>query len=160
MRRLTTRALSGFVLASLTLMTACKARDTLVVLDIDATTTLTGVATFHGEAIIGAQTKTFDVDATSATLPPAQDVGILVPPDLSGTITVTLEARDSKGNVLATGMQSGTIRVSDRVDLAITLGAGAEADMSMPVAGNDLGNDLGNGECSDVCAGTSLNVCS
>jgi hypothetical protein len=118
------------------------------------------VATFHGEAVIGTQTKTFDVDATSATLPPQQEVGILVPPDLSGMIQVTLEARDSNGNVLATGAQSGTIRVSDRVDLTITLGVGAASDMSMPVAGSDLGNDLGNGECSDVCAGTSLNVCS
>ena len=150
------RALGRLTLASLTLLVACKSRDTLVVLDIDATATLSGVASFHIEAVIGQQTKSFDVTAPSATLPPAQEVGILVPPDLSGVIQVTVEARDSHGGMLAMGSQSGTIRVSDRIDLTVTLGAGVGADLS--AGGNDLAPP--NSACSDSCSGTSsLNVC-
>ena len=120
------------------LLTGCTSRSSLslVVVSVDADAPLADVATLHARVTVGDTTREFDVHPTGGaalTIPPAQSFGIDIPRSMTGPLAVHVEARDSNGDVTASGDGSGTISVGARADVTIHLSVAAVgADMATP----------------------------
>ncbi len=151
------RTLKPLVVA-LALAVGCAKGSGTVVLDVSAVPPLTGVATLSGTVAVGSRTVPINVTLTDG--PVAIDSGhirtlaIVVPLSLGDQLTATLEASDSNGITLGTGMGTKIVLAGKRVDLSITLGPLTILDMGVPDldvedAGSMCNADLG--DAGGIC---------
>lgn len=142
--------LSGRALGALLVLGAigavgCRQRDALVVVTVDSTGPLDGIASLHGSAMAGGRTSALDLSSvfdggSTISIPPARMFGILVPASIGGAISVEIEASDASGRPIASGSGTGTVTAGQRSDIAITFGSGM-----------DFGLDLGAGDSASGC---------
>lgn len=107
---------------------ACNGADSLVVVTVDAATPIAGIASLHARVTAGGRTAEFDVHPVgggAVDVPPAQNFGVVMPRNLSGSVDVHVEARDPSQQPLAVGDGTGTIHVGGRADVQISLGESA-----------------------------------
>ena len=118
---------------ALLLVAGCgsKSSMSLVVVSVDADTTIGDVASLHVRATIGATTREFDVRPTGGSplsIPPAQTFGIDIPRSLTGSVDLHVDAHDATDAVVASGDGSGPINLGGRADLTIHLAGSAGGD--------------------------------
>jgi hypothetical protein len=120
------RALNVVVLASVLAAVGCKAGDGLVVVTVDASPALSGIAYLHTVAHAGAKSMSYDVGRGSGPfdIPPAKTFAFDVSTVSSGSFDVDVEAHDAADNLLASGSGSVALAAGSRRDISITLGAG------------------------------------
>jgi hypothetical protein len=123
------------------LIAACQKGDGLVVVTVTAMPAIENVATLHAKSTVGSKSAEFDVPVGStSTLSDAQsfDFGIDVPLKYGGNIRVEIEARDSAGTPLASGVGTGKVSAGRRTEVPVVLGGGAVDMGAMDLRNVDL----------------------
>jgi hypothetical protein len=111
---------------------ACSSAGTAVVVTVDASHALTGVAQLQVVASVGTTSRSYTFNIDGGTIPPARSFAIDVPASVSGTLAVQVTAIDSASKALGAGQGSSPLAPGKREDIAITLNAG-------PGGGDDAG---------------------
>jgi hypothetical protein len=117
-------------------LAGCTAHDSLVVVSVSASPPLGGISYIHAVANAGGKSMTYDIGkgASTFSLPPAKSFAFDVTTVSGGSFTVTVEARDSKGDALASGSGAVTLAPGATRDIDITLGEsrdGGTGDLSL-----------------------------
>jgi hypothetical protein len=113
----------------------CPKGESLVIVKVDATTTIDQIAVLHATSMIDGITMEHDLGggADPFTIPPAKTFGIQVQSSLSGSFAVRVEARNAAGRALAIGQGSANISPGERSEIAITLAPVTPIVQSKPV---------------------------
>lgn len=153
----------------------CSSSGTLIVVTVDASTPIAGVQTLHLVASGGGRARSFSLASPSPTIPPAQTVGIDVPPNVKGTFALHVEVLDAGGATLGAADRSFALSTGRRNDVTLDVAAGApvpdlaEGDdfglgpdlayvaacgngIRDPLEGCDDGNTVSQDGCSATCA--------
>jgi hypothetical protein len=133
----------------------CASGDALVVVTVDATRPVDGIADLRATASAGGQTMSYDLGASEApfAIPPSRTFAVQVPAAISGVLTITVEARGQAGDVLATG-EATTELAGGRSDVIIELG-GSSVD-----GGTDLASPIVTAQSVWIAGGGSASAAS
>ncbi len=119
---------------------ACGKVGTSVKLTLDANPALSGITRLHLTMTNGSTTREVDVTPPVATIPPAIDVAIHVPPTAKGTLGVTVIAF-ADAMVLGNAHDEVELDPGQVVPLALTLGQGPLPDLrALDLVGIDGGS--------------------
>lgn len=135
----------------LLLSAACGKVGTSVKVTLDASPMLSGITRLHLEMTNGSTTREVDVTPPAASIPPAIDLAIHVPPTAKGTLTVKVTAF-ANATELGSAQKDVELEPGSIVSMTLTLskdppqdlGAdGRSADLAMSDLGieSDLGSD-------------------
>ncbi len=125
----------------------CGKGDGLVVVSVDSTAPIAGIAELHVQSSVGGRTSTQTVHPPAPfSLPPAKSFGIQVPSSLSGTFAVAVDAIDGSGNVLASASGSATLSGGGRANIELSFDS--TGDMGAGDGGGS-GGDLA-GTCTPL----------
>jgi hypothetical protein len=101
--------------------------DSLVVVTVDSTSSITPVAVLHTTSTAGGRTLDHDFSGNAPfSIPPSKTFAVQVPSSIlgiSGAFMIHVEARDAAGLALAAGDGATTLMPGARSDVMVTLGA-------------------------------------
>jgi hypothetical protein len=134
---------------------SCTRSGTLVVVTVDAAPALPTAATLAVNAVAPARFHMYMLPLTGGGIPPERVFGLEVPPDVTGPLSIHVEALDASGASLAAGDGMATLASGGgRSDVHVLLGAGGP-DAAIDLGGRDAG-DAGPLDGAPDLAGTCV----
>jgi sulfatase modifying factor 1 len=127
------------------LAVACSKSGTTVMVSVTAAGPLSA-ASLQATASAAGQTKQFSIPLAHA-LPPAISFVVDVPPSITGTLSVRIDAYDTQQNLLASAAGSTPLAAGQRENISITLSGSVTTDM----AGSDMAG-AGSGDMANASA--------
>jgi hypothetical protein len=122
---------------------ACDSAGTAVVVTVDSSRAIAGIAQLQVQASVGTTSRSYSFPIEGGTIPPARSFAIDVPANIEGILAVHVVAVDGLNHTLGAGDGSTGLAPGKRQDIAIGLGGDGNGGGEDGGANGDAGGSVG-----------------